>query len=287
MDIYELEAASGVVVSVGGQLPQNIALRLQEEGKARVLGTDPKDIDKAEDRQQFSQILDSIGVDQPAWEELTSVSEAYKFADKVGYPVLVRPSYVLSGAAMSVITSRDELQDKLESASAVSPDHPVVITKFIEGAQEIDVDAVASNGELILHAVSEHIEPAGVHSGDATLVLPPATLPSEILTRVKQIAQKVAKAWHITGPFNMQIIKADVPDSPEPALKVIECNLRASRSFPFVSKVLGTNFIDAATKALVQTDVPAPRDLMTEPRDYLATKVPQFSWTRLAGADPF
>ena len=287
MDIYELEAASGVVVSVGGQLPQNIALRLQEEGKARVLGTDPKDIDKAEDRQQFSQILDSIGVDQPAWEELTSVSEAYKFADKVGYPVLVRPSYVLSGAAMSVITSRDELQDKLESASAVSPDHPVVITKFIEGAQEIDVDAVASNGELILHAVSEHIEPAGVHSGDATLVLPPATLPSEILTRVKEIAQKVAKAWHITGPFNMQIIKADVPDSAEPALKVIECNLRASRSFPFVSKVLGTNFIDAATKALVQTDVPAPRDLMTEPRDYLATKVPQFSWTRLAGADPF
>lgn len=287
MDIYELEAAAGVVVSVGGQLPQNIALRLQEEGKARVLGTDPKDIDKAEDRQQFSQILDSIGVDQPAWEELTSVSEAYKFADKVGYPVLVRPSYVLSGAAMSVITSRDELQDKLESASAVSPDHPVVITKFIEGAQEIDVDAVASNGELILHAVSEHIEPAGVHSGDATLVLPPATLSSEILTRVKEIAQKVAKAWHITGPFNMQIIKADVPDSPEPALKVIECNLRASRSFPFVSKVLGTNFIDAATKALVQTDVPAPRDLMTEPRDYLATKVPQFSWTRLAGADPF
>ena len=287
MDIYELEAASGVVVSVGGQLPQNIALRLQEEGKARVLGTDPKDIDKAEDRQQFSQILDSIGVDQPAWEELTSVSEAYNFADKVGYPVLVRPSYVLSGAAMSVITSRDELQDKLESASAVSPDHPVVITKFIEGAQEIDVDAVASNGELILHAVSEHIEPAGVHSGDATLVLPPATLPSEILTRVKEIAQKVAKAWHITGPFNMQIIKADVPDSTEPALKVIECNLRASRSFPFVSKVLGTNFIDAATKALIQTDVPVARDLMTEPRDYLATKVPQFSWTRLAGADPF
>ena len=287
MDIYELEAASGVVVSVGGQLPQNIALRLQEEGKARVLGTDPKDIDKAEDRQQFSQILDSIGVDQPAWEELTSVSEAYNFADKVGYPVLVRPSYVLSGAAMSVITSRDELQDKLESASAVSPDHPVVITKFIEGAQEIDVDAVASNGELILHAVSEHIEPAGVHSGDATLVLPPATLPSDILTRVKEIAQKVAKAWHITGPFNMQIIKADVLDSTEPALKVIECNLRASRSFPFVSKVLGTNFIDAATKALVQTDVPAARDLMTEPRNYLATKVPQFSWTRLAGADPF
>ncbi|ETN37078.1 carbamoyl-phosphate synthase, large subunit [Cyphellophora europaea CBS 101466] len=287
LDIYELEAASGVVVSVGGQLPQNIALRLQEEGKARILGTDPKDIDKAEDRHKFSQILDSIGVDQPAWRELTSVSEAYKFAEEVSYPVLVRPSYVLSGAAMSVIHSKDELKDKLESASAVSPDHPVVITKFIEGAQEIDVDAVASAGKLILHAVSEHVEPAGVHSGDATLVLPPANLDQEIQQRVKEIAEKVAKAWNITGPFNMQIIKADAPDGGEPALKVIECNLRASRSFPFVSKVLGTNFIDAATKALVNTDVPAPRDLMIEKRDYLATKVPQFSWTRLAGADPF
>jgi carbamoyl-phosphate synthase large subunit len=287
MDIYELESASGVVVSVGGQLPQNIALRLQEDGKARILGTDPKDIDKAEDRHKFSQILDSIGVDQPAWKELTSVSEAYKFADEVNYPVLVRPSYVLSGAAMSVIYSKDELKDKLESASAVSPDHPVVITKFIEGAQEIDVDAVASKGNLILHAVSEHVEPAGVHSGDASLVLPPVGLDQSVQQRVKEIAEKVAKAWNITGPFNMQIIKTDVPDSTEPALKVIECNLRASRSFPFVSKVLGTNFIDAATKALVDTDVPAPRDLMSEKRDYLATKVPQFSWTRLAGADPY
>ena len=286
MDIYELEAASGVVVSVGGQLPQNIALRLQEEGKARILGTDPKDIDKAEDRHKFSQILDSIGVDQPAWKELTSVSEAEIFADEVGYPVLVRPSYVLSGAAMSVISSRDELQDKLVSAAAVSPDHPVVITKFIEGAQEIDVDAVASNGKLLLHAVSEHVEAAGVHSGDATLVLPPANLDASVLGRVKEIANKVAQAWHITGPFNMQIIKADGEGS-EPALKVIECNLRASRSFPFVSKVLGQNFIDTATKALVGQDVPEPRDLMQTPRNYRATKVPQFSWTRLAGADPF
>ncbi|KIW83657.1 carbamoyl-phosphate synthase arginine-specific large chain [Fonsecaea pedrosoi CBS 271.37] len=286
MDIYELENASGVVVSVGGQLPQNIALRLQEEGKAHVLGTNPIDIDKAEDRHKFSQILDSIGVDQPAWKELTSVADAESFADSVGYPVLVRPSYVLSGAAMSVIYTHEELKDKLESASAVSPDHPVVITKFIEGAQEIDVDAVASKGELILHAVSEHVEPAGVHSGDATLVLPPANLDEKVMARVKEIAQKVAKAWNITGPFNMQIIKADAPGE-EPALKVIECNLRASRSFPFVSKVLGTNFIDVATKALVDQDVPEPQDLMAEKRDYLATKVPQFSWTRLAGADPF
>ncbi|GFF49787.1 carbamoyl-phosphate synthase arginine-specific large chain [Aspergillus lentulus] len=286
MDIYELESASGVVVSVGGQLPQNIALRLQETGGAHVLGTDPQDIDKAEDRHKFSQILDSIGVDQPAWKELTSVAEAERFAEAVGYPVLVRPSYVLSGAAMSVIYSGDELKEKLLNASAVSPDHPVVITKFIEGAQEIDIDAVASNGKLLLHAVSEHVEPAGVHSGDATLVLPPASLEEKVMGRVKEIAEKVAKAWNITGPFNMQIIKAD-QEGAEPQLKVIECNLRASRSFPFVSKVLGTNFIDVATKALVGRDVPEPVDLMTEKRDYLATKVPQFSWTRLAGADPF
>ncbi|KAI1946491.1 carbamoyl-phosphate synthase (glutamine-hydrolyzing) cpa2 [Ophidiomyces ophidiicola] len=287
MDIYELENAGGVVVSVGGQLPQNIALRLQESGGAHVLGTDPKDIDRAEDRHKFSQTLDSIGVDQPAWKELTSVAEAETFADSVGYPVLVRPSYVLSGAAMSVIRSHDELHEKLMSASDVSPDHPVVITKFIEGAEEIDVDAVASGGKLILHAVSEHVEAAGVHSGDATLVLPPVNLDKVVMERVKEIAEKVAKAFSITGPFNMQIIKANNPDGGEPQLKVIECNLRASRSFPFVSKVLGTNFIDVATKALVGRDVPESTDLMAVKRDYLATKVPQFSWTRLAGADPY
>jgi len=287
MDIYELESASGVVVSVGGQLPQNIALRLQETGKANVLGTDPKDIDKAEDRQKFSEILDSIGVDQPAWKELTSVQEAQKFAEDVGYPVLVRPSYVLSGAAMTVIRSQEDLKEKLEAAANVSPDHPVVISKFIEGAQEIDVDGVASGGKLIIHAVSEHVEQAGVHSGDATLVLPPVKLDEKTMGRVKEIAEKVAQAWKITGPFNMQIIKADDPEGSEPALKVIECNLRASRSFPFVSKVLGTNFIDVATKALVGKDVPDPTDLMKVKRDYVATKVPQFSWTRLAGADPF
>ena len=287
MDIYELEAASGVVVSVGGQLPQNIALRLQETGGAHILGTDPQDIDKAEDRHKFSQILDSIGVDQPAWKELTSVADAEQFATSVGYPVLVRPSYVLSGAAMNVIRSESELKEKLLNASAVSPDHPVVITKFIEGAQEIDVDAVASSGQLLVHAVSEHVEPAGVHSGDATLVLPPTSLEDSVLERVKEIAEKVAEAWNITGPFNMQIIKADQEEGSPPLLKVIECNLRASRSFPFVSKVLGTNFIDVATKALVGRNVPEPVDLMSEKRDYLATKVPQFSWTRLAGADPF
>lgn len=287
MDIYELETASGVVVSVGGQLAQNIALKLQEVGKARVLGTDPNDIDKAEDRHKFSQILDSIGVDQPSWKELTSFEEAKKFAQSVGYPVLVRPSYVLSGAAMTVIHTEGELEEKLTAASNVSPDHPVVITQYIEGAQEIDVDAVASGGKVLVHAVSEHVENAGVHSGDATLVLPPVNLDKKILERCKGIADKVAKAWNITGPFNMQIIKADKAEGGEASLKVIECNLRASRSFPFVSKVLGTNFIDVASKALVGRDVPEPVDLMAEKRDYVATKVPQFSWTRLAGADPY
>ena len=287
MDIYELESANSVVVSVGGQLPQNIALRLQETGKAKILGTDPLDIDKAEDRNKFSGILDSIDVDQPAWAELKSFQEAEAFAEKVGYPVLVRPSYVLSGAAMTVIRRHEDLKEKLLNASAVSGDHPVVITKFIEGAQEIDVDAVGSAGRLLVHSVAEHVENAGVHSGDATLVLPPQNLDDHTMARIKEIAEKVANAWSITGPFNMQIIKADDPKGGEPRLKVIECNLRASRSFPFVSKVLGTNFIDIATRALTGNDVPEPVDLMAQKRDYVATKVSQFSWGRLPGADPF
>ncbi|EEB05400.2 arginine specific carbamoyl-phosphate synthase Arg4 [Schizosaccharomyces japonicus yFS275] len=287
MDIYELETASGIVVSVGGQLPQNIALKLQETG-AKVLGTDPRMIDNAEDRHKFSQMLDKIGVDQPAWKELTSVEEARTFANTVGYPVLVRPSYVLSGAAMSVIRDESSLKNKLENAAAVSPDHPVVITKFIEGAREIDVDAVASKGQLLVHAVSEHVENAGVHSGDATIALPPYSLSASVKDRCKEIAEKVASAFQITGPYNMQIIEAVNPEKPDvPDLKVIECNLRASRSFPFVSKALGVNFIDVATRALVGKDVPAPRDLMKEKHDYVCVKVPQFSWTRLAGADPF
>lgn len=287
MDIYEMEAASGVIVSVGGQLPQNIALKLQSQG-ANVLGTDPKDIDSAEDRYKFSKILDEINLDQPAWKELSSISEAREFASEVGYPVLVRPSYVLSGAAMSVIDSEVDLEDRLTNAAAVSPDHPVVITKFISGAKEIDVDAVASKGNMIIHAVSEHVENAGVHSGDATLILPPVSLNDKTMERLKDIAQRVAKGFNITGPYNMQIIMAENPDDVNhPLLKVIECNLRASRSFPFVSKILGTNFIDVATKALIGKDVPAPSDPMKEKRDYVAIKVPQFSWTRLAGADPY
>lgn len=286
LDIYELENSKGVVVSVGGQLPQNIALTLQENG-AKVLGTDPRDIDKAEDRHKFSSILDSINIDQPAWKELSSIEEARKFAENVGFPVLVRPSYVLSGAAMSVIRSEEELASKLGNAAKVSPDHPVVISKFIEGAQEIDIDAVAQNGEVLVHAVSEHVENAGIHSGDATLVLPPQKLSPVVMARLKDVTDKVAKAWNITGPFNMQIIKNDVETNPDhPELKVIECNIRASRSFPFVSKVLGTNFINVAVQAILGQKV-EPVNLMDVKRDYVATKVPQFSFTRLAGADPF
>ncbi|CAG8520127.1 4691_t:CDS:2 [Paraglomus occultum] len=284
-DIYELENSQGVIVSVGGQLPQNIALKLHQ-GNAKVLGTSPVMIDRAEDRFKFSETLDKIGVDQPEWKELTSAAEAENFAEKVGYPVLVRPSYVLSGAAMNVCHTKEALHRNLVEAASVSPLHPVVITKFIEGAQEIDVDAVAHNGELLVHAISEHVENAGVHSGDATLVLPSRDLSDSVMKRLRVIAEKVAKAFEINGPFNMQVIKKDV-EGGEPELKVIECNLRASRSFPFVSKVLGVNFIDIATHALCDYDVPAPVDLMNKKLDHQAVKVPQFSWTRLGGADPF
>lgn len=243
-------------------------------------------IDNAEDREKFSAILDKSGIDQPDWIEATTVESAKEFANRVGYPVLIRPSYVLSGAAMNVVWDESTLQHSLTAAAEVSSEYPTVITKFIDAAQEIDIDAVAYKGELIVHAVSEHVENAGVHSGDATLVLPPFSLVDDDLARLKEIAEKVAKAFEISGPYNMQVIRKASPDAPT-VLKVIECNLRASRSFPFVSKVLGVNFIDIATAAIVGQDVPAPVDLMKIKRDYVAIKVPQFSWTRLAGADPF
>ncbi|KAH8994466.1 carbamoyl-phosphate synthase [Lactarius akahatsu] len=280
MDIFELEGAQGVVVSVGGQLPQNIALRLKESG-VKVLGTDPENIDMAEDRHKFSSVLDKIGVDQPEWTEVTSV-EAAK-----AYPVLIRPSYVLSGAAMNVVYEEPALEYNLSAAASVSPLHPVVVTKFIDGAQEIDVDAVAHQGRLLVHAVSEHVENAGVHSGDATLVLPPFSLPESDMARLKEIAQKVAAGFDISGPFNMQIIRKPVGTGEEAQLKVIECNLRASRSFPFVSKVLGHNFIETAAAAITGVNVPESIDLMAQARDYTSVKVAQFSWTRLGGADPF
>lgn len=282
MDIYELEQSEGCIISVGGQLPQNIALALYNTG-CNVLGTSPVDIDNAESRHKFSAILDSINVGQPEWSELKSVEEAKKFANAVNYPVLIRPSYVLSGAAMNVINSEHELEEKLTMASDVSPDHPVVMSKFIEGAEEIDIDGVGYKGQLLVHAVSEHVENAGVHSGDATLVLPPQQLNEQVLLALKDITERVSKAFNITGPFNMQVIKHGDD------LKVIECNIRASRSFPFVSKVLGRNFIATAVRAFLGGDkVPEPVDLISHRKyDHVATKVPQFSFTRLAGADPF
>lgn len=319
MDIYELENAEGVIVSMGGechhrcallslmplpsgQLPQNIALRLKQTG-VNVLGTDPEQIDRAEDRHKFSEILDSVGVDQPAWAEVATLEEAKAFAKRVrgvylatfssltniyySYPVLIRPSYVLSGAAMNVVWEETDLEYRLSAAAAVSPNHPVVITKFIDNAQEIDVDGVAYKGQLLVHAVSEHVENAGVHSGDATLVLPPYTLDATDMARLKEIAQKVAKALEISGPFNMQIIKKPAEGDMQSEFKVIECNLRASRSFPFVSKVLGHNFIDTATAAITGISVPEPIDIMETHRDYTSIKVAQFSWTRLGGADPY
>ncbi|AEY95218.1 FABR157Wp [Eremothecium gossypii FDAG1] len=285
MDIYEAECASGCVISMGGQQPQNIASQLYEQG-ANILGTSPEDIDKAEDRHKFSTILDTLGLDQPRWSELKSLSEVKHFLDDVGYPVLVRPSYVLSGAAMSTVYNSEDLEGVFESAVAVSPEHPVVISKFIEGAQELDIDAVAYKGSLLVHAISEHVENAGVHSGDATLVLPPQSLKEEEKTRLKQLAAQVAAAWNITGPFNMQIIKTT--EGGHTCLKIIECNIRASRSFPFVSKVLGVNFVEIAVKAFLGGDlVPPSCDLMARSYNYVATKCPQFSFTRLPGADPF
>ncbi|TFY82994.1 hypothetical protein EWM64_g1013 [Hericium alpestre] len=286
MDIYEMEGAEGVVVSVGGQLPQNIALRLKKSG-VNVLGTDPEKIDMAEDRHKFSSVLDKLGVDQPEWIEVTDVEAAKDFARRVGYPVLIRPSYVLSGAAMNVVYEESTLEYDLSAAASVSPLHPVVITKFIDGAQEIDVDAVAYQGKLIVHAVSEHVENAGVHSGDATLVLPPFSLDEGDMARLKEIAQKVAAGFDISGPYNMQIIRKPADGNSPAELKVIECNLRASRSFPFVSKVLGHNFIQTATAAIAGRNVPEPVDVMAQVRDYTSIKVAQFSWTRLGGADPF
>ncbi|ORX77122.1 large subunit of carbamoyl-phosphate synthase [Anaeromyces robustus] len=293
MDIYEKEQSRGIVVSVGGQLPQNIALKMWNRG-VRILGTSPVNLDRAEDREKFSKAMDAIGIDQPAWKELKSTEEAHKFADTVGYPVLVRPSYVLSGAAMNVAYNKKDLDDYLSLASTISHEHPVVMSKFIQNAQEIDVDAVANNGELCVYAVSQHIENAGVHSGDASMVLPPEIVSEEEYNNAKHnklaLAVKVAKEFQISGPFNMQLIKRDLEEDGKYELKVIECNLRSSRSFPFVSKVLDTNFIDIATRVLVQhpslKDLIPKEDPMLIKRPYKAIKVPVFSWTRLAGADP-
>lgn len=278
LDIYDLTNSGGVVVSMGGQTSNNIALNLYRQN-VKILGTSPEMIDGAENRYKFSRMLDSIGVYQPAWKELTSINEAQEFANRVSYPVLVRPSYVLSGAAMNVCYSDHELKKYLNEAVAVSRDYPVVITKFIQDAKEIEMDAVSRDGKLVMHVVSEHVENAGVHSGDATLVVPPQDLSKHTVSKIVYATAKIAEALNITGPLNIQFIAKDED------IKVIECNVRASRSFPFVSKIVGTDLIDLATKAIAGVPFKAyPNKKL--PEQYVGIKVPQFSFARLLGADP-
>ncbi|MBN1479364.1 carbamoyl-phosphate synthase (glutamine-hydrolyzing) large subunit [candidate division KSB1 bacterium] len=278
LDIYEKEKPIGVIVSMGGQIPNNLALKLDKAG-VKLLGTSARSIDNAEDRHKFSKLLDELGIDQPEWKELSSVQDAIQFARDVGYPVLVRPSYVLSGAAMSVASTNAELEKFLTKASDISSDYPVVISKFIENAKEIEIDAVAQEGELLVYAISEHVENAGVHSGDATMVLPPQRTYLETTRRIKKIARQLARALKINGPFNMQFVAKGN------AVKVIELNLRASRSFPFVSKIFKVNFIDIATRVIMGHHVPKI-DRSVFDLEYVGVKAPQFSFTRLIGADP-
>lgn len=278
MDIIDLECPHGVIVSTGGQIPNNLAMRLDEQN-VPILGTSAKDIDNAEDRAKFSSMLGRNGIDQPEWSALTSMDDIQNFIDRVGFPVLVRPSYVLSGAAMNVCSNNDELVRFLKLAANVSEDHPVVVSQFIEHAKEVEMDAVARNGEIIAYAISEHIEFAGVHSGDATIQFPPQKLYCETIRRIKRVSRKIAEELHISGPFNIQFLARDND------IKVIECNLRASRSFPFVSKVLKINLIELATKVMLGVPVEKPdKDLFD--LDYVGIKASQFSFNRLQKADP-
>ena len=278
LDIIDLETPHGVVVSTGGQIPNNLALKLDEQG-VHLLGTSAQSIDNAEDREKFSAMLGRIGVDQPEWSALTSMDDINEFVDKVGFPVLVRPSYVLSGAAMNVCYDRDQLERFLTLAANVSKRHPVVVSQFLEHAKEVEMDAVAQNGEIIAYAISEHVEFAGVHSGDATIQFPPQKLYVETARRIKKISKKIAKQLNISGPFNIQFLARDND------IKVIECNLRASRSFPFVSKVLKINFIELATRIMLGLPVSKP-DKSVFDLDYVGVKASQFSFNRLQKADP-
>ena len=278
MDILELENPHGVIVSTGGQIPNNLALRLDAQ-KVPILGTSARSIDNAEDRDKFSAMLDRIGVDQPEWRALTSLEDINAFVDKVGFPVLVRPSYVLSGAAMNVCSNREELERFLKLAANVSKKHPVVVSQFIEHAKEVEMDAVAQNGEIVAYAISEHIEFAGVHSGDATIQFPPQKLYVETVRRIKRISREIARELNISGPFNIQYLAR------ENDIKVIECNLRASRSFPFVSKVLKINLIELATKVMLGIPVQKPDKNLFD-LDYVGIKASQFSFNRLQKADP-
>ena len=278
LDIIEMENPHGVVVSTGGQIPNNLAMWLDAEN-VPILGTSAKDIDNAEDRAKFSAMLTERGINQPEWSALTSMEDIGKFVDRVGFPVLVRPSYVLSGAAMNVCSNEDELKKFLQLAANVSVDHPVVVSKFIEHAKEIEMDAVAKNGEILAYAISEHIEFAGVHSGDATIQFPPQKLYVETVRRIKRVSKEIAAALHINGPFNIQFMARDND------ILVIECNLRASRSFPFVSKVLKLNLIELATKVMLGLNVEKPNKNLFD-LDYVGIKASQFSFNRLQKADP-
>ncbi len=278
LDILELESPHGVILSVGGQIPNNLATRLDDAG-VNILGTTAQSIDNAEDRHKFSAMLDRLGIDQPRWRELTSFADIDDFIREVGFPVLVRPSYVLSGAAMNVCSNEEELHRFLRLAANVSKQHPVVVSEFIQNAKEIEMDAVAQDGEIKLYAISEHIEFAGVHSGDATIQFPPQKLYVETMRRIKKVSAQIAKALKISGPFNIQFLAKNND------IKVIECNLRASRSFPFVSKVLKINFIDLATRVMLGEHVEKPSKTLFD-LDYVGIKASQFSFSRLQGADP-
>lgn len=278
LDICDKENPAGVIVSMGGQVPNNLAMKLHK-ARIKIIGTSPEQIDNAESRHKFSKILDSIGVDQPEWREVTTLDDAKQFSQKVSYPVLIRPSYVLSGAAMSIVLTEDELELYLKKATELNTEHPVVISKFITDAREIEVDAVATEGELFCYAIAEHVENAGVHSGDATIVLPPQRTYLETMRRVKMITREIARELKITGPFNIQFIAKDNE------VKVIECNLRASRSFPFVSKTLKINFVEIATRLMLGEKVPRI-DKSSFDLDYVGVKASQFSFTRLKGSDP-
>ena len=278
MDIIELENPHGVILSMGGQIPNNLAIRLYGQ-KVNILGTSPLSIDKAEDRHKFSTLCDTLKIDQPRWRELTSISEINDFVDEVGFPVLIRPSYVLSGAAMNVVSNRDEMEHYLKLAAKVSKQYPVVVSEFIEQAKEIELDAVARNGELVAYAISEHVEFAGVHSGDATIVFPAQKIYFETMRRIKKISRQIARELQISGPFNIQFLAKDND------IKVIECNLRASRSFPFVSKVLKVNFIELATRIILGNEVEKPSKSVFD-LDCIGIKAPQFSFSRLLKADP-
>lgn len=278
LDIAELEDPYGIVVSTGGQIPNNLAMRLYARN-FNILGTSPLSIDRAENRHKFSEMLDKIGVDQPEWKELSAIEDIFTFTEKVGFPVLVRPSYVLSGAAMNIVSNKGELQHFLEMATLVSKQYPVVVSRFLTDAKEIEMDAVADQGKIIVYAISEHIEFAGVHSGDATIMFPPQKVYVETIRRIKRISREIAEELQISGPFNIQFLARDND------IKVIECNLRASRSLPFVSKVLKTNFIDYATRILLGEKVEKPNKSLFDV-DHIGVKAPQFSFSRLSMADP-